>query len=140
MGNTKMIKNTVIGVGIAILVIVGKPAFSVLFGGTFIVLFLAPIVILAGSMSTSKKLNAMMVNYQSTNDLQYVTQVTDYIASKKYKGPVDFKFFGKMKDFYALVETDTNISKDALEQLEMALTVYNVKLEPVIDESLLETN
>lgn len=139
MEKTKLIKYAVIGIGIAVLVIVGKPAFSVLFGGTFIVLFLAPLVILATSMSTSKKLNELIDNYKSTKELHYVAQVSNYIIAKKYKGPVDFKFFGKMKDFYALVEQDPNATAEMIEQLKSALIVYNIKVEPEIDETLLET-
>lgn len=139
MKHSKLITVAIFLAGLILYKIVGRSMFTVLFATTFMVLFLAPIVIIGASIITGKKFNGMIRTYETTKEIENVRQLIVFLEKKKYKGAVDFKFFNKMRDFYNLVESNNQLSQSELERFKAALAIYNLKIDAEIDEALLET-
>ena len=129
MKHSELITAAIMIAGFILYKIIGKDVFSVLFATTFIVLFLAPIVIITLSVKSSKKLKLMMDNYYETKDLEHIELITNYLTKKRYQGPEDFKFFKKMHDLFASVDEHPHATDKHKESLRHALSRYNVTIE-----------
>lgn len=140
MKHSELITVAILAAAFVIYKIIGKTMFTYIFATTFIVLFLAPIVILWRSSTTGKKFNGMLNTYKENQDIECARQLIIFLEKNKYKGAVDHKFHTKMKDFYALAENDPQLTQDDLNSLKAALTIYNIRINPEIDETLLETS
>lgn len=135
MKHSELITAAIMIAGFILYKIIGKGVFTVLFATTFIVLFLAPIVIVTLSLKTSKKLKIMMDDYYESKDLEHIAHITTYLTKKRYQGPEDFKFFKKMRDLFASVEAHPHATDETIQGLKFALSKYNIEILPEMDQA-----
>lgn len=137
-------KTLVITLAISALIIIGQKAFSTLFATTFMVLFLAPIVIFYRALTSGKKYKLLMANYNKSYSMEDALVLTEFLAKKKYQAGIDHHFFREVREFYASVSEQDWATEEMIDNVEKAMLVYNVKLEHKmdvdLDETLIETN
>ncbi len=126
-------KTLVITLVITALIVIGQKAFSTLFFTTFMVLFLAPIVIFARAIRSMKQYKIMMENYYNTYSMEDAFIISDYLVSKKYHAGVDRDFFMDLRALYASVGEQEWSSQEFLDHLEKGMLNYGVKLENAIE-------